>query len=225
MILSRAEAYIGVLIDDLVTLGVTEPYRMFTSRAEHRISLRADSSDARLLERGYAIGLRSEEDYQRFREKQEGIEAIKELLDKRRLAEADVSMRRQMSGHVGKSFRQLLKDPEIDMKLLSELDSRIVDRYPASWLSQAEIDVKYEGYVARQQRQIARFEKLEGMRIAPGFDFASVTGLSAESREKLSSVHPVSLGQASRIPGVRNSDIAVLMVALERDRRRKGSTL
>ena len=221
LILSRAEAYIGVLIDDLVTLGVTEPYRMFTSRAEHRISLRADTSDSRLLAKGHAVGLRDDEAYQRFREKQAGIDAIKELLDKRRLVERDLDHHEELRTHIGKPFRQVLKDPEVDLELLCSVDTELLDTYPRQWLRQAEIDVKYEGYVARQQRQIARFEKLESMRIDPGFDFGSVTGLSAESQEKLTAVHPVSLGQASRVPGVRNSDIAVLMVALERDRRSK----
>jgi len=219
LILSRAEAYIGVLIDDLVTLGVTEPYRMFTSRAEHRISLRADTSDTRLLAKGHAIGLRSDEEYRRFCEKQAGIDTIKELLDKRRLVEPDLNSHEGLRTHLGKPFRQALKDPEVDLELLCSLDTDLLDGFPRQWLRQAEIDVKYEGYVARQQRQIARFEKLECMRIDPGFDFGSVTGLSAESQEKLAAVRPVSLGQASRVPGVRNSDIAVLMVALERGRR------
>ena len=237
LILSRAEAYIGVLIDDLVTLGTQEPYRMFTSRAEHRISLRHDSSDHRLFERGYRIGLNSREAYEAFCEKQAGIDQIKELLKQRKLREADAE--RSDSGHrspgappppvggnsteplplarhVGKPFYQVLKDPTVTLPQLIALDQEVAAGAPVEWLRQVELDVKYEGYVARQQRQIARFEKLEAMKIPAEFDYSAVSGISNESREKLEEIRPLSLGQASRVSGVRNADIAVLMVALER---------
>ena len=216
LILSRAEAYIGVLIDDLVTLGTQEPYRMFTSRAEHRISLRHDTSDERLFERGHRVGLHTEDAYQRFLVKRAGVGAIKELLRSRRLSELDASRDSRLLPHSGKPFYQALKDPELGLADLLGLDPSIGAQHPREWLRQVELDVKYEGYVARQARQIARFEKLEAMQIPSGFDYDSVPGLSNESREKLREISPLSLGQASRIPGVRNADVAVLMVALDR---------
>ncbi len=215
LILSRAEAYIGVLIDDLVTLGTQEPYRMFTSRAEHRISLRHDSSDERLYQRGYQVGLNSEEAYQRFLEKQSRIDQVKELLRRRRLSEAEAAPL-SLARHVGKAFYQVLKDPDVSLPHLLSIDQAIAAGARPDWLRQVELDVKYEGYVARQERQIVRFEKLESMRIPAEFDYDGVAGISNESREKLNAIRPLSLGQASRVSGVRNADIAVLMVALER---------
>jgi tRNA uridine 5-carboxymethylaminomethyl modification enzyme len=227
VVLSRAEAYIGVLVDDLVTLGVREPYRMFTSRAEHRISLRHDTSDSRLLERGYALGLQTEAAYDRFIEKRDGIDAIKTLLRARRLGEAEVGSRSKadahgsagMAAHVGKTFHQALKSPDVGLDDLLRFDDSIAQGKPIEWLRQVELDVKYEGYVARQDRQISRFKKLEHRIIPTTFDYDSVHGLSNESREQLKQIRPLSLGQASRIPGVRNADIAVLMVAVGRGAR------
>lgn len=216
LILSRADAYIGVLVDDLVTLGTKEPYRMFTSRAEHRISLRHDSSDERLFERGHALGLHTDEALQRFHRKREGIDAIKELLRGRRLREHDTAKDDRLRPHLGKPLYQALKDPELSLPDLPGLDELLAAGQPPQWLRQVELDVKYEGYVARQERQIARFQKLESRLIPAGFDYDSIPGISNESREKLNEIRPHSLGQASRVPGVRNSDIAILMVALDR---------
>ena len=216
LVLSRAEAYIGVLIDDLVTLGTKEPYRMFTSRAEHRISLRHDSSDERLFERGYAVGLQSDEAHERFLAKRAGIDAVKELLRARPLGESEVGGDERLARHAGKRFYQVLKDPEVTIPDLVSIEPAIADDRPTEWLRQVELDVKYEGYVARQERQIARFEKLEAMQIPCDFDYDAVGGISNEAREKLKEILPLSLGQASRVPGVRNADVAVLMVALER---------
>ncbi|MEE8440124.1 MAG: tRNA uridine-5-carboxymethylaminomethyl(34) synthesis enzyme MnmG [Spirochaetia bacterium] len=217
VILSRAEAYIGVLIDDLVTLGAREPYRMFTSRAEHRISLRHDSSDSRLLERGHALGLQPDAAYDRFMEKRDGIDAIKTLLRSRRLGETE--SRSQMAAHVGKTFYQALKSPEVTLDDLLQFDESIGRDKPIEWLRQIELDVKYEGYVVRQERQISRFKKLEHLIIPTVFDYDSVPGLSNESREQLKQIRPLSLGQASRVPGVRKADVAVLMVAIGRGAR------
>jgi len=216
LVLSRAEAYIGVLIDDLVTLGTKEPYRMFTSRAEHRISLRHDSSDERLFERGYAVGLQSDEAHERFLAKRAGIDAVKELLRARPLRESEAGGDERLARHAGKRFYQVLKDPEVTIPDLVSIEPAIADDRPTEWLRQVELDVKYEGYVARQERQIARFEKLEAMQIPCDFDYDAVGGISNEAREKLKEILPLSLGQASRVPGVRNADVAVLMVALER---------
>ncbi|MFW5729834.1 MAG: FAD-dependent oxidoreductase, partial [Spirochaetota bacterium] len=231
-ILTRAESYIGVMVDDLVTLGTEEPYRMFTSRAEHRISLRHDSSDMRLFERGYEVGLHSPERLERFERKREGIDEIKELLRRRHLrgeeqldggADATVVAARvagiRETANAGKSFYQLLKKPEVTLANLARLEPELADRYPAQWLYQVELDVKYEGYVARQDRQIARFEKLEKLRIPPDFDYDAIRGISNEAKQKLKEIRPMSVGQAARIPGVRNSDVALLAVMLDRSRR------
>ncbi|GAB6089299.1 tRNA uridine-5-carboxymethylaminomethyl(34) synthesis enzyme MnmG [Spirochaeta dissipatitropha] len=223
VILSRADAYIGVLIDDLVTKGTEEPYRMFTSRAEHRINLRYDSSDMRLYELGYEIGLHSEERYQRFIEKRNHIESTKQYLQQRKVKAADAEKTVNGDAEIlqrslGKSFYKLLKDPLVSMELLLKLDSKLQEE-PVTWLHQVELDVKYEGYVARQELQIERFRKIEQIKIPPAYDFSDLEGLSNEAREKLKHVQPLSVGQASRISGIRNSDVAVLMLAFS-DRRK-----
>lgn len=223
-ILSRAEAYVGVLIDDLVTLGTEEPYRMFTSRAEHRISLRHDSSDMRLYGRAKEIGLHSPERYQAFMEKQQGIDEIKELLNKRRLGELEATKAKEVFDGAtlswdkawGKTFMHLLKNPEITMEQLAQLEPQLMADKPVEWLRQVELDVKYEGYVARQEQEILRFNKMEHMRIPADFHYDGVHGISNESREKFKKIRPLSVGQASRISGVRNSDVAILMVAVAR---------
>ncbi len=219
VILTRAEAYIGVLIDDLVTLGTNEPYRMFTSRAEHRLSLRHDTSDVRLLETGYRIGLHPPERWERFREKRRGIEESKELLRKRRISESEADRFADMLGlrrQAGRSFHHLLKNPEMTIARLREIDPAVLPEIPEQWLRQIELDIKYEGYVSRQEKQIERFRRMENIRIPPHVEFGNLDGLSNEAREKLQAVRPISVGQASRISGVRNSDIAVLMVAIGR---------
>jgi tRNA uridine 5-carboxymethylaminomethyl modification enzyme len=220
-ILSRADAYVGVMVDDLVTLGTQEPYRMFTSRAEHRLMLRHDSSDMRLLEKGHELGLVSEEMYERFHKKRDGVDQIKELLKERKLAqqeidtlEAQAALKTKREKLAGQSFYQLLKKPEINLDRLNAVAPEIVDGRPTEWLRQVELDVKYEGYVARQERQLNRFERMESVKIPDDFDYDSLRGISNESREKLKEVRPMNVGQASRISGVRSSDIALLMMML-----------
>ncbi len=204
MILSRSEAYIGVLIDDLVTKGTNEPYRMFTSRAEYRLNLRHDAADQRLMRKGYEIGLQGDEALDRLKRKLEGIEEITELLRQRK--------------HEGKSWYQYLKRPEVTIDqarvAIPELQG-----YDPAFVDQAELDVKYEGYIKRQEQQVRRFERMEHMRIPEDFDYDALEGISNESKEKFRKVRPLSVGQASRISGVRNSDIAVLMVMLGRRER------
>ncbi len=202
MVLSRAQAYTGVLIDDLVTKGTNEPYRMFTSRAEYRLNLRHDSADQRLMETAFRAGMHDREAMEQFRQKMEQIDEIKELLGQRRLPG-------------GKSLSQHVKNPLITLEdLLEEFEE--LKRYQPAHLRQAELDVKYEGYIKRQEMQVKRFEKMERIRIPRDFDYDGVEGLSSESREKMKQIRPLSVGQASRISGVRNADLAVLMVHLGR---------
>ncbi len=213
LVLSRAEAYIGVLIDDLVTLGTGEPYRMFTSRAEYRLSLRHDTADMRLLEKGHAVGLQTEEAYRRFLDKRRGIAEARELLRRRRLREGEGPP--AAGGQSGKSLEELLRDPQVSIEELAGLEPALA-ALPRGWRRQVELDVKYAGYVRRQQRQVERFHAMEELPIPEGFDYDRTPGLSAESRSRLKVIRPISLGQASRIAGVRAADLAVLLVHLRR---------
>ncbi len=215
-VLSRSEAYIGVLIDDLVTLGTEEPYRMFTSRAEHRMNLRADSSDMRLRERGYEAGLVGRGRYDAFVEKRAAIEAARGALRRRFINERDLRQEAALGPHIGKAFDHALRSPEVTIDTLARLEESGLGGLSGEWLRQIELDVKYEGYVAREQRQVSRFHRLESMRIPDNFDYDAVTGISNETREKLKQIRPLSIGQASRVSGVRTSDITVLMVVLGR---------
>lgn len=199
LVLSRTEAYTGVLIDDLVTKGTKEPYRMFTSRAEYRLNLRHDSADQRLTPKGYAVGLQTTEYMERLQAKLDRIEAIKQLLASHRLE--------------GKSCLEALKRPEITIEALTETIPELAS-FDEPVRYQAELDVKYDGYIKRQERQVDRFAQLEEMSIPADFDYDALDGISAESREKFKQVRPISIGQASRISGVRNSDVAILMVHL-----------
>jgi tRNA uridine 5-carboxymethylaminomethyl modification enzyme len=198
LVLSRAEAYIGVLIDDLVTLGTKEPYRMFTSRAEYRLNLRHDTADRRLLPRALEIGLASQEAAERFAEKTAAIDEIAELLASRKTDAAAAAILPSLAGHVGDSLAQASKDPAVRA---DELASAIpeLSAYRPDWVREVLIDVKYSGYIVKQDRAIERFSKLEDMRIPAGFDWAGATGLSNEAREKLKAIDPRSVGQAARV--------------------------
>jgi tRNA uridine 5-carboxymethylaminomethyl modification enzyme len=175
----------------------------------------------RLLEKGHELGLVSEEMYERFHKKRDGVDQIKELLKERKLAqqeidtlEAQAALKTKREKLAGQSFYQLLKKPEINLDRLNAVAPEIVDGRPTEWLRQVELDVKYEGYVARQERQLNRFERMESVKIPDDFDYDSLRGISNESREKLKEVRPMNVGQASRISGVRSSDIALLMMML-----------
>lgn len=213
IILSRSEAYIGVLIDDLVTLGAKEPYRMFTSRAERRLSLRHDSADRRLSPYAIKIGLADAARTERFMQKTEQMEAIRELLAKRKVSEADIGLNSFLGKHLNESLAVALKDPNIAQMKLSELEPALL-AWPAYLVEGVVLDIRYEGYIAKEARLSARLEKLDGARLQPDFDYSSVSGLSAEALEKLKANRPLSLGQASRISGVRPSDIALLAIRL-----------
>ncbi len=210
LILSRNEAYIGVLIDDLVTLGTKEPYRLFTSRAEYRLALRHDTADSRLMEKGYTIGLQSAESWERFLRKKEKIEEIRELLRVRKITGRDITDGNDLSPYVGKNLETVLKDPHRHMRDIILLDTFLADT-DAGLLEQVELEVKYEGYIAKQEAQIKRFKKMEDMKIPPDFDYNAVKGLSAEALEKLKQIRPLSIGQAQRIPGVRFADVSLLL--------------
>lgn len=217
LVLSRAEAYIGVMVDDLVTQGTDEPYRLFTSRAEYRLSLRHDTADMRLLKHGRGVGLQDADAEERLERKLRGVEEIRELLRSRKVAEADAEAIASLASHRGRSFEQALKDPKISLSDLAAREPSLA-KSAGEWLSLAETDVKYAGYIQRQHVQVGRFRSLEDKRIPPGFDWDTAAGFSSEAREKLRRIRPGSVGQASRIPGVRPPDIAVLLVHLRRVR-------
>jgi len=216
LILNRSEAYIAVLIDDLVTLGTEEPYRMFTSRAEHRIALRHDNADRRLFKKGLEVGLHSEEEATRFTEKCNRIEEIRQLLKKRTLSDLEATSIPWKSRKGGEDFEQLLRDPLVSIPDLIKLEPSIGLNAAGDWLRQIELDVKYEGYLKREERHVQRFQKMENVSIPGDTDWNKVPGLSSEAREKLKDVRPLNVGQASRVPGVRSSDIAVILVELDR---------
>jgi len=219
IVLSRTEAYIGVLIDDLVTLGTEEPYRLFTSRAEYRLALRHDTADRRLTPLGREIGLQSAEAMERLEQKKRKLEEIQELLHRRKLGKEDAESAPGLAKHLGKSLHQALKNPEIHMADLEIVDPQLAEGFPEPLKTQSELDVKYEGYLKRQEQQVHRFHRMESMRVSPDFDYDRIPGLSQEAREKLKRISPASLGQASRISGVRTSDISLLMLYLERGDR------
>lgn len=219
MVLSRSEAYAGVLIDDLVTLGTKEPYRMFTSRAEYRLCLRQDTADLRLTPKAFEAGLQDEEALERLNEKRNGLDEIKELLRGRRVNKKDVEgaggSKDSLAERLGDSFEKLMKVPDFttDDLLVMEPSLSSLSR---QWLDQAAIDIKYEGYIDRQQKQINRFKRMENLKIPADFSYDGISGISVESLEKFREIRPLSVGQASRISGVRSSDIAVLLVLLEK---------
>jgi tRNA uridine 5-carboxymethylaminomethyl modification enzyme len=219
LVLSRADAYIGVLVDDLVTLGTEEPYRLFTSRAEHRLSLMHGTADIRLLPRGHALGLQDGEALQRLSRKVRGIEEARELLRNRTVAAEDAARLPELAPHKGRSFEQALRDPRVTIADLAGREPALAAA-EGSWLALAEAGVKYEGYITRQEEQVGRFRRMEEKLIPRDFDWDGLLGVSSEAREKLKLIRPVSVGQASRISGVRPPDIAILMVSLQRDPRR-----
>jgi len=225
LILDRSDAYIGVLIDDLATKGTPEPYRMMTSRAEYRLLLRQDNADLRLTEKGYKIGLVTEERYRRFMAKKEGIEK-----EEKRLKETIVPPSRENNEYLsslgstpiqsGILLYDLLKRPEIKYKDIIKLGNLSEEAGPAVQ-EQVEIQVKYEGYINKQIRQVEQFKKAENMRIPQDIDYDQITGLRLEAVQKLKAVQPMSIGQASRISGVSPADISVLMIYLEKRRRER----
>jgi tRNA uridine 5-carboxymethylaminomethyl modification enzyme len=215
MVLSRSEAYIGVLVDDLVTLGIDEPYRMFTSRAEHRLALRHDTADARLSPIAASIGLAFDSRLERFERKMAGIGEIRGLISGRRITREDIGAIPGLAPHVGESADAALRDPGL-RDCLGLLLPDLAGRFPRGWIETAELDARYAGYVEKEARLAGRMEHSDRQRIPEDFDYRGVTGLSAEAAQRLSAARPLTLGQAARVQGVRNADAALLMVALLR---------
>jgi tRNA uridine 5-carboxymethylaminomethyl modification enzyme len=221
LMLARDQAYIGVLIDDLVTKGTDgEPYRMFTSRAEYRLLLREDNADLRLTEIGYRIGLAADPAYQRMEEKKRRVAEVTEILEKKQIGPTSeinqklfelnsAALRNQIS------IAQLLRRPEISFSDLIFFHPEL-DRVPLSVGLQAEVEIKYSGYVQRQIESVERFKKMEKVHIPNDLDYSSVRGLSREVREKLGRIRPRSLGQAARISGMTPAAISLLSVHLKK---------
>jgi tRNA uridine 5-carboxymethylaminomethyl modification enzyme len=221
IILDRSEAYIGVLIDDLVTKGTKEPYRMFTSRAEYRLILREDNADLRLREIGFHVGLIPKEEFESHTNKKKTInnelERLRtthirpDLLTNQRLQDLGIAPIKNMT-----TLEELLRRPEVSYETLARLGYPPADGASPAIPEQVEIQIKYEGYINRQMEQVERFKKTERVRIPVNFDYGLIPGLSREVREKLAAIRPVSLGQASRISGITPAAISILMVYLKK---------
>ena len=223
MILDRSEGYIGVLIDDLVTKGTNEPYRMMTSRSEYRLTLRQDNADLRLTEKGYKVGLVTEERYKRYLEKKEAVES-----ELKRLKDFKVNPSREINEIIKElgtselktptTLYDLIKRPELNYDIVGKLDTDRPNLNREARM-QVEIQIKYDGYIDKQIQQIEQFKKLESKKLSPDMDYEAIKGIRLEARQKLSAIKPESVGQASRISGVSPADINVLLIYLEQQRR------
>jgi tRNA uridine 5-carboxymethylaminomethyl modification enzyme len=214
LVLGRAEAYTGVLIDDLTTLGAKEPYRMFTSRAEHRLMLRHDTADSRLTPKGQEAGLVDDERWERFTQKTGALDAIQELLAKRKLSGGGGEA---LTSHAGESLERRLADTRVELADILPGAPELA-AYPAEWLERVRLDIKYAGYIEKEKRAAAKSAKMDAIKLDPNLDYTAMNGLSAEAKEKLKTVRPLTVGQAARIPGVRQGDIALLMVLAKKAR-------
>ena len=226
-ILDRSEAYIGVLIDDLVTKESNEPYRMMTSRAEYRLTLRQDNADLRLTKKGYELGLASEERYQRLLKKEKAVNDELERLKNIKInPTAEINRQLEDLGTTALktqiSLYELIRRPELDYEMTKILDSDRLD-LPREIKMQVQIQIKYQGYIKKQMIQVEQFKKLENRKLDQNLDYSEVKGLSNEARQKLNTIKPDSVGQASRISGVSPSDINVLLIYLEQIRRKESS--
>jgi tRNA uridine 5-carboxymethylaminomethyl modification enzyme len=222
LIIDRSEGYIGILIDDLVTKGVDEPYRMFTSRAEYRLILREDNADLRLREKGHRIGLVRNKEYDKFIEKKEKIENELSRLEKTKVFPNNQV--NDLLTQIGSSplkkphtLKELLRRPEITYRELSLIDPPSIDFIDSDLTAQICMEIKYEGYIKRQFEQVEKFKRIEQIHIPKDFPYQTIPGLSNEIVQKLSKIRPSSLGQASRISGITPAAISVLMVYLKQD--------
>ena len=221
-LLDRSEAYMGVMIDDLVTRGTKEPYRIFTSRAEYRLLLREDNADLRLMEKGYELGLIDKDTFKDLKERRRQIAQELERVSKTKIKPS--AQVKQLLGEKKSApleaavpLAQLLKRPELSYDDLEKLEGR-VSQLSERVTRQVEIQCKYQGYIQRQEGEVKKFKNLEKINIPPGFDFQDVPGLSNEVRQKLQEIQPTSLGQASRISGMTPAALSILMVYLKRTR-------
>jgi tRNA uridine 5-carboxymethylaminomethyl modification enzyme len=219
VILSRSDAYIGVLLDDLVTKGTNEPYRLLTSRAEYRLLLRHDNADLRLTEIGHSIGLISDERYEQFTAKRDAVEAEKKRLRSiiiKPNEQTQALIRRTGGSELKDGVRasDLLKRPEISYPHIQELVPA-EETLPSDVVEQVEIQIKYEGYIEKSLQQVERLKKLEDKKIPEDIDYDAIIGIATEARQKLSKVRPLSIAQASRISGVNPADISILLVYIE----------
>lgn len=234
LVLLRDQAYMGVLVDDLVTKGTdSEPYRMFTSRAEYRLLLREDNADMRLTEIGHKLGLATQDSYDRLTAKKQAISELVEFLERKQVGptnEVNTALTLVGSSPLRNqtSLVQLLRRPEISMAQVRTMAGNEIGKYSRNIDSHVEIQIKYAGYVDRQMETVKRFKKVEGVRLPESFDYSQVSGLSREVREKLERVKPRSLGQASRIAGITPAAISILSVYIankEKTRRDNAASL
>ncbi|MCR1955053.1 tRNA uridine-5-carboxymethylaminomethyl(34) synthesis enzyme MnmG [Clostridioides mangenotii] len=225
-ILDRSEAYIGVLLDDLVTKGTNEPYRIMTSRAEYRLYLRQDNADMRLTEKGYEAGLVTDERYQRFLNKKEQVKQEFDRLKTDRVTPKEVNDQLEKLNaspiKVGISLYEFLKRPEVNYELIERIGKGPSYDVSNEVKNQCEVMTKYEGYIDKQLKQIDQFKKLENKKLNEDLDYSSIDGLKIEARQKLDEIKPISIGQASRISGVSPADISVLLIYLEQMKKSKG---
>ena len=225
-ILARHEAYIGSLVDDLVTKGADEPYRMMTSRSEYRLILRQDNADLRLTEKGHSIGLVGEKRYARFLERKKKYEEAMDYIRTQRFTpKEEINRALESMGTAplttGTGADQILKRPEMTYRKMMEMLG--CPAFDEEAVEEMEITVKYEGYIARQEAAVRKAARMENEKLPPDMDYLSLDGISTEARQKMDKIRPLSLGQAARIPGVSPADISVLMVYVKQRKGKKGA--